>query len=463
MGDARNSAMRRITYIALLLIVVASFQGCTYGDPGEQAAGAFYFPVSVAVHPFQSIPANIAAGQYQYAYVVSSNFDLGYNHGSVKVVDLAELEREIALDQAGTGCGGGKKCADGFFVATIIESSTIRIGSFGGVAIVTPDGQRLFVAQRQDEAVSYATLGDYGRTLDCGQNSKGGQFIGSCSPSNYTQTGGFDPFDLAWGPSIVNQRAGCEYVSHLRDSDIVCLWGDGSGLIAFLSLMSNPDNYSSVGFNDISYNPVTGLMAFSSKYTFGNYNVLMTGDANKLLTIGSGADQYLWYFDPSGVYDIEVDSIIGTGEQKNVIQSDDGSQVFLLTKGPDVILKMVRGWDQITGEPTFTIVDYVPVGIGSNRMFRLEVPGLGHRLIYVPCTFSDYVHVIDADSMEEVALLEDPSLDGPYWVSFYLAPGGWRVIVGNFESSQLSVYSVDPSTYVHTLLAVVGAPRQGGF
>jgi hypothetical protein len=387
---------------------------------------------------------------------VSSNFDLGYNHGSVKVLDLTELENEIALDQAGKGCPGGNLCSAGYYSGAIVESSTVYIGSFGGKAMLTPGAQRLFVPQRQLDLVSFMDITNNGLTLSCKGAGKGGSasdWAGDCYKDHFLATGYFDPFGLSWGPNPAGTTAGCFYVSHLRAGVLSCIATGETGPVNLVPGY-NPDftlGSPVTGINDVAFDP-NGRMYVANRDLIASTNFVGVGDPATMLP------------NPVTNWMIAIDYIAGVGEQKAVWIPPDGKTLYLQTNWPDAIIRFNITTDS-SGNPSLVAYDYAPVGIGAMNMAQLEFQTPPRRFLYVPCTNWGYVHVIDGYTMEEIALLDDPSLIGPYAIAFYDAPAGKRVIVGNFESGQLSVYSVDPVTLVHTQIAVVGAPRNtsGGY
>jgi len=427
--------------LPIILIVLTTACSVSYAPP--QPPGTFYFPVSIAVHPNQN-----------YAYVVSSNFDLGYSLGTLKVIDLVKLEAEIKADQQGIGCDGGP-CYATYYADTILENSTLQIGNFGGQVTLNDGGTRLFVAQRQDNIVSWADISDGGMVLDCKGNTtdtSASSYVGSCHKSHFIQTGFNDPYAITPGPNPMYPAYGCMYITHLREGFVTCIASDapsptdlGVNFLADFSL-----GLPISGINDLAFNN-SGRMFAANRITIGGSNFIGSGDpANVVL-------------DPANVWFLDITAVAGYGQQKSLLISPDGKAIYLVTQAPDAVIKfsLTSGSG---GVPVITTIDYAPAGIDPSRIFYLQVDQ-DTPLLYVPCVDGNYVHVFNGNTLERVAFLRFP-FNAPYWMAFYNGTGGLRALVANFESSQISVISIDPLTLIHKFLANVGPPRpiaSGGY
>ncbi|MBI5528236.1 MAG: hypothetical protein HY897_18035 [Deltaproteobacteria bacterium] len=428
------------TAAALVLAAVITATGCSPTEKDEQPPGTFYFPTSIAVHPSQ-----------RYAYVVSSNFDLGYKHGTIKVIDLGELDREILADASGTGCGG-TTCAQTRFSGAIVEDSTVRIGNFAGTAVFNPAASRLFVSQRQDGAVAWLNVSEGGARLDCRGSTadtpeaQPSEFVGDCHKGHLISSGSDDPFTLAYGPNPVTPDAGCVYVAHLKFGVVSCIEAESADPSAAGPVFSADFSrgQSPSGISDIAIT-ASGRLFATNRFLVEGANVLGAGDPASLATSGTAG----WLFD--------IGYVAGGGEQKSMVMTPDGGTLFLLTRAPDALIRMSVGSDS-AGTPYVEAMDYVPAGIWPERLFMWENDLPARRLLYVACTDNDYIHVFDAETLYEIALLRD-GFDGPYWMAFYDTGAGKRALVANFENSTVAVVSIDPATMAHQTLAVIGNPR----
>lgn len=436
--------MNRISHIFVLFAACLSAAlagGCSPTEKEDQPAGVFYFPTGITVHPGQ-----------RYAYVVSSNFDLGYKTGTVKVLDLQELEAEILADAAGTGCGG-RPCADTHFSGAIVESATRRVGSFGGTAALDPTSSKLFVSLRQDGQVALMDVGEEGRALDCAGDTadtpdrEPGSFTGDCHKSRLYKTGHDDPFVLAWGSNPVAPGSGCMYAAHLKEGQVTCMNVDEpAGEDAAVSFTADfSRGLSPSGVNDFTFD-AAGRIFVANRFILDGANVVAAADPLSML----GAPGQAWWFD--------VAYIVGGAEQKSLVLTKDGGTMYLLTRLPDALVKMAAGTDSY-GTPMLETIDYTPAGIWPERLFMLESAVPARRLLYVTCSDNDYIHVFDGVTLEQVAQLRD-GLDGPYWMAFYDLGTGPRALVANFENSTVTVITIDPVTLEHRTIAVVGAPRK---
>ncbi|MBI5529602.1 MAG: hypothetical protein HY897_25020 [Deltaproteobacteria bacterium] len=433
------SGHRHIMFL-LLAAAAAFLPGCSPTEKDEQPPGTFYFPTSIVVHPSQ-----------RYAYVVSSNFDLGYKNGTVKVLDLEELEREIMADASGTGCGTAT-CAATRFAGAIVEDATVRTGSFGGTAVLNPAASRLFVSMRQDGAVAWLDVLEGGARLDCRGATvdtladQASAFTGDCHKGHIITTGSDDPFTLAYGPNPVDATAGCVYVAHLKFGIVSCVEAEtpdpaaaGPVFEADFSLGQSP-----AGLSDIAV-AASGRMYVANRFLLEGANLLGAGDPVALAANGTAG----WMFD--------IGYVAGGSEQKSLVLTPDGGTLYLLTRGPDALIRMSIGTDS-AGTPYLEAMDYVPAGIWPERLFMWEHDVPARRLLYVACTDEDYVHVFDGATLSEIALLRD-GFDGPYWMAFYDVGAGQRALVANFENSTVAVLSIDPASLSHRTVAVIGTPR----
>jgi len=269
--------MRLVSHIAIAAcaaaLAAAGAAGCAPTEKVDQPAGVFYFPTAITVHPGQ-----------RYAYVVNSNFDLGYKTGTVKVIDLQELESEIASDAAGTGCGG-TRCAATHFAGTIVESSTVRIGNFGGTAALDPTASRLFVSLRQDGQVALMDVQAEGRALDCRGDTadtpdqQPASFIGDCHKGRLYKSGYDDPFVLKWGDNPAAPGTGCVYAAHLKNGFVTCLDVSApageSPVIPFTADFSR--GLSPSGVSDFTF-LTGGRIATANRFLLDGANIIGIGD-----------------------------------------------------------------------------------------------------------------------------------------------------------------------------------------
>jgi DNA-binding beta-propeller fold protein YncE len=205
------------------------------------------------------------------------------------------------------------------------------------------------------------------------------------------------------------------------------------------------------GVNDVAFNGA-GRMFVANRSVYGVQNLIGAGDPSSLI------------LEPAGGWMFDVTYIMGIGQQKSIAIPSDGNTLYMVTEAPDALIRFAVANDPY-GIPTLQALDYVLTGVDPSRVFMLETDSPKRRLLYIPCVDSNFVHVIDGFTMEQVDLLEY-AFDGPYWMAFYDAPAGKRALVANFESSQISVISIDPVTLEHKFLANVGPPRvieSGGY
>jgi hypothetical protein len=197
--------MRRLIQLVIPCVLLSGCFGP--GEGVEVPQDQIYFPVGLAL----SKDAGADPGP-DYLFVVSSDFDLQYNAGSIQSYDLNELvdamprrctEDGDCVDAAKPFCQRGGMCAASeeespcpkeersdadrlLFPGrcapiTLPTADSVKIGAFATDAIIrerpadtsaSGSPQRLFVPVRGDSTLHWLDVGADGR-LDCGQSSDG--------------------------------------------------------------------------------------------------------------------------------------------------------------------------------------------------------------------------------------------------------------------------------------------------
>ncbi|HMI92979.1 MAG TPA: hypothetical protein VK509_16515, partial [Polyangiales bacterium] len=126
------------------LVLGCNAVACNLDNPGDDPPRAMlYFPNALALSPHSEDGTEPA----RYLYVVNSDFDLRYNAGTVQAYSLNDLEAAVrACDP--------KPCiidTDEAFQAEV------SIPAFSQSIASSASGERLFVATRTGESLTYVT------------------------------------------------------------------------------------------------------------------------------------------------------------------------------------------------------------------------------------------------------------------------------------------------------------------
>jgi DNA-binding beta-propeller fold protein YncE len=119
--------------VGVAVVAALALGGCDEFVGIEPPQDGLFFPTGIAVHPTG-----------RYVYVVNSNFDVAFSAergGTVAVVDADTLR--------------------------IVPEATVRIGSFGGQAVLSSDARFLYVAVRGDDSVVRLEVSEDGGRLSC--------------------------------------------------------------------------------------------------------------------------------------------------------------------------------------------------------------------------------------------------------------------------------------------------------
>lgn len=123
--------------------LATSLVGCNLDEGGiDPTPGTLNLPVAVALSP-------TAAGEApEHLFVVNSNMDHRFNEGTLMAFDLDEVERMIGPD-----CTSSAPCALDALEPFLV--SEIGVGSDADGLSVSPDGDRVYVASRARQNLTF--------------------------------------------------------------------------------------------------------------------------------------------------------------------------------------------------------------------------------------------------------------------------------------------------------------------
>ena len=404
--------MRTYLYILVVSLPFALLGGCASEHAGSAPpTDAFHYPVSLAV-------LESGEGGPNVLYVVSSNFDLLYNRGSVIAIDLDKLG-----DQP-----------DGPIAAAVDpERGHVWIDSFAGLTaayrpVSAGAGQRtLFVPTRSDNLL-YALKAD-GPLLSCFSGGEGQDCLSTGIPLAEGETVAEDPF----GAAIRGREL---FVTHLR-RPVVDEEFRNSHLVRI-----DAESPGAPSFIDIGAAPSEGVVDTpSGLYLTGRSVRDSAGDRSEALRALIG----------TAIIDTGVTEATRVKETRGVAVSSDGTRLYVVTRGtrnsqnspaegPDGLLVIDISTDSATGAARHEVLGFVPMPEGASRVLSVSRPGM-RDLVAVACTESDALVIYD-DEIGTVARLVE-GIAQPYdVVAVTRKAGGKRLFVASFGNHTVDVVDI---------------------
>jgi len=427
-----NKSIYRLIFTGLLIAGLVSLNCDEQRSADKLPDNEFQFPVGLAVHP------------QGFALVVSSNFDLRYQSGSLQAIDLNALEGKI---RAGTGLTEDHR-------DLILDDRAVGIPNFGGVVkLVSDDNNGLaMVTSRELNELYLIDLEINGSAISFNCWAGGIRPSDTKAPlcdgaRNVIDLGEDDPFDL-----LV-----------LEDSDPQADWAERSWTVyttflrsEFLKVVDIPAGrpvsddtpsetheleLSSFGANDLAQSSASGLIFITTRY-------------NDSLT------NPIHYFDPSMGAQAEMASqnlypLFLGNETRGLDFTDDGFTAVVLVRNPDMLVFLDTTLDD-SGKPKNTFGGEVIVCSNPSRVQVYQ------ERAYITCAEDDAIYVVDTVTRRLVEIRED-ICRGPFDMAFYSRGGGddlnW-LLVTCFEDNVVAVVDVDQDSAGYLdVLARVGKLR----
>ena len=401
--------MRIPSIIVFLLLLLSSLLGCEEKRSGVPLPdGEFQFPASVLVHP---------SG---YALVSSSNFDLAYESGSLRLVDLNGL-RLSDLNNPDPD--------DPTWSRFVLDEEAIGLDDFAGAMRLSSDGRFLVTADREKNRLVLVDLSvdeDGSLHLNCWTDGRRpeGRFPKCDGAMHLVNLDAEDPFgillfDVEEDGDLRSRRA---VVSYLR-SESVSVWDlpiSGSLEVpSFLYSLELGENVA--GASDMAYSAISDRVFIGSRYAESNSNPL------HFFKWGMGAASELMTEDL-------FNDILGS-EIRGLQIDADGTTLAVLMRNPDLLVFLDTRSDA-AGEPTLDLLGEVLVDDNPSTLRRYE------DTYYVLNTKDDTILAVDARTRRLLAKSEE-ICRGPYDMDFWV-PGdvSWGV-VACFEDNTLSIINID--------------------
>jgi DNA-binding beta-propeller fold protein YncE len=402
--------MRTLLKSLVLALALASLSGCpSEGTGAAPPLDSFHYPVSVSV--LDAGPAGP-----RVLYVVSSNFDLRYNRGTVLAIDLNKLGDRV------DGPVGD---------AIDPEHGYVLIDSFAGLAAqyqpvgAAAEARTLFVPTRANNLLYVVDAS--GAQLSC--RGTGGQ---DCLAQGISLEQGNqiaqDPFATAISGHDL-------YVTHLRRPTI------GEDSVDSVVVRMDAESPGTPTFFSIGPAPSEGITATPAGLYF-------TGRALR------DSLQPLRRLSDSTVSDAGIESSTRIKETRGIAVSSDGTRLYVATRGtrtetysellpaegPDGLLIVDISADPLTGEPRNQPLGFVSMPEGASRIHVMARPGAGD-LVAVACTDSNMVALYDADLGEVVGLVQG-TVEPFDIASIALGASGRRLYVASFGNHTVDVIDI---------------------
>ncbi len=422
-----------------LLKLVTIFAACGEELVGDALPGqAFQFPVGIAIHP------------QGYAFVISSNVDVAYRSGSLRVVDLKELANRVSAEDEDQS-----ETVHNYHRDLILDDISIGLGNFaaniklvasehGGLAVVTSRGTKelLFIDLYLDNG---------NLELSCwGGNARpaGVEFPRCSGQASVLELLDDDPYDLLIikDDPMDPESDMWAYVTFLRSGD--------------LSVVRIPNRYNSqnpsqpnlnelpqmlyeidtpaYGIDDLDRSNASGFVYLTSRYTQSQSNPV-------------------YYFDPTLGVDTKVYShdlypdMLGR-ETRGVAFAGDGYTLGVLIRDPDTLVFLDTTPDA-SGLPQNNPLGQVVVGSSPSRVRTFG------NIMFATCAIDDAVYLIDITTRRMIGIRED-ICRGLYDVGFYTGDSVQWALITCYENNTVAVLDIDlGSPRYLEVVARVGEPK----
>ncbi|MBS2031565.1 MAG: hypothetical protein JST54_26940 [Deltaproteobacteria bacterium] len=435
-----------------------SLTACAQTNPGKpppavgQPFAGFYYPTGVAYVP----DANGGPG---FVYVVSSDFDLRFNRGT-----LASMSADVRLDDGGPLPTAANAPASPVVIGNVMAplAQQVDIDVFGGPVALAhlpntgPNARRLFVAGRQVNALDAVDLD--GANLACAPNTNvdaGGAAANDCS-AVAAPLG--EPIIDAYRPLVVNDQV---YVGALTPLDNPR--GSDLSLVAYLArvnaLTMGDVQLFAMGAADT---PV-GSEAPAALEEFGG--LIMVGSrpisgANTAFTSAPlrvvPEDQFET---DAGATAIDLSTQLNVRDIRSMVLASDRTRLYMTTRSPDA-LAVLDVTPDVSGSPRFEIIGAIPLPSGAAEI-ALIPRGPGRRdLVAVSCENTNVVAIYDDEIGRVVTELRGVG-EQPFGLAVGPVPGGGsgaRLYTTAFGRGDLAITEIpdldNPASAV--VLATVG-------
>ncbi|MGC9044560.1 MAG: YncE family protein [Myxococcota bacterium] len=401
--------MRLSRYIIIILTVLMTFYGCGGSDRRRLTLESFAFPVDLA---YDEANKNL--------YVISSNFDLGYEYGNIKGISI-NLLKPLLIDPCKNECKDYNK--------SLILNEGINIGDYAGLS--TFYNGKIFVTLRKDSKIAVIETDSRG-VLSCGEGEK---LIADCDEGHLISSDKKEPFSI-----VMREGDRCIYTSFLKSGEVICIDADNYDK-STVPVADFSNGYEIGGIKDIDISE-DGILISAYAY--------MMGGRNPLPLSYSFRDKRYTVF-------LDFTDVIGSAFQESVKFSRRDKRFFLTLRNPDLLLSVDYN---IYKDGTFVIEDYRLISLHRypSRLYIASPVSSERELLFIAMEDEDKIFVYDSESQILVTEIRE-GLDGPYAMKLIEIDGEDYLFVANFESSTISVYKFISIENRFEYLLSIGKPR----
>lgn len=390
----------------------------------------FYFPLGL-------LHLDVAGSTEGVLFVSNSNFDRGYDLGSVLAVDLASVgNADVALPKFPS-----QNQPEGPVSIETLNTSTqqsLFVGPFTGeiAAYAQPNGDtRLFLPSRGEGVPlhvlefkpSNLTLGCLGETED----------VRNCLPSsislnrNATSETGVPRAPSAYGVAVAQDR-GEVLVTHLKAADSPT--GTNKNLNSYLvRLSANEGAVDDSDFVAIGSAPANSV-AIGKRYAF------LTG---RYFESGGPILRAVDLDDNNRVISPALEKSFSVLESRGVALSKDESRLYIAARNPDMLI-VIHVEGAATREVKFRVVRGISLPSGANDV-KIISRAEGHGdLVVISCTSSNMLMFYDDATGSVVARISDLGSQ-PSSIAIDARENGARIFVSTFEDGRVAVVDVADS------------------
>lgn len=400
--------MRYIKYNILIFIVLSAFYYCGGSEKRQLSIENFAFPVDMA---YDETNRNL--------YIISSNFDLGYEYGNVKGISIDSL-RPLLINPCKNDCKDYNK--------ELILNEGIKIGDYAGLS--TFYNGKMYVALRKDNKIAIIEADSKG-VLSCGNGKK---ILGDCDEEHLINLEYKEPFSI-----VMKDDDSCIYTSFLKSGEVLCI--DVDHLDRSIPFADFSNGYEIGGIKDIDISE-DGILISAYAYMMGGRNLLP-------LSYPFKGNRYTVFLD--------FTDQIGSAFQESIKFSKINNRFFVTLSNPDLLLSVDYN---IYKDGTFVVADYrlLPLYRYPSRLYLATSKLSKRELLFVAMEDEDKIFVYDSDSQSLQTEIKE-GLDGPYAMRLIEIDGVEYLFVANFENSVISVFKFINEDNRFEYLLSIGKPR----
>lgn len=408
-------------------------------------AQAFQFPTGIAVLHNQG-----------FALVASSNFDLTYQSGSLRVIDLNQLKAYLEQQPPKDATDNSN-----YFTNFIIDDFAVSLDNFAGKMKISSDDSFAALTIRETNQLLIVDLSvDTSSTpsvlkMSCSEKPRNpkDKFPACSGNRNVVQLDKtalqFDPFGIVLldEPPSTDKRA---YVSFLR-----------SGAISIVDI---PDRSVATNLPTASLGPVTGLSTGSNQgnegindlaYSPKSNLIYFTGRPINTLNTSTIQTNPIFYFeaqssDPTAFQELDLHPLFLGTETRGLDFSKDGGTLALVVLNPNMLLFL-----DTASNPPNAYKGSFPLGANPELVFRDPASDL----LFITFDQENTVYIVNSATMQLLQINKNICA-GPFDMAFYepSTDTHWALFTC-FEDDTVTILDISDPTSSLPVLAQVGKPR----